>query len=628
MMKLEIKNIGGLVGTHEYDLQPGINRITGPSVSGKSSIIRGIECLVTDDNDLFRRTLNDDNEVGYVKFGDYGRNLQRLDAKTVKASIDDKTFYEKKNEWGYADDIVFFTPESNVVTEIEHGNFDVRRYIESISKTEDITTRDIFRKEQQLDIKKNELEQYIDHLVRAQELESDIEMLEGEIEELQEKEAKLEKSVEKETGSIDLKIISMDIASKKQDIREREVRLRRRDVDLKLCTDKFENAKGSYDRLDAVIRKFEVDYPDPESPRDTFKDKMRTHEDKKALIRSEKEGIDAIHRIVEDAYKMFGDSGLCPCCNQSISLESIDERRKELRIKGADLASKMKHEDEQIKSIKAEVKGINDSIATQANLRRDRDRFRAEMNAGKKELDQRQNRTVDIDGDIKALKDELKALQEDYDEVSSNLKSESKDELKGVQTKIGGFENEIKNKRREVDKLTRSIPDYIIGESLEDYANRKNSGLEKLRNDVVAFNERYKRMMFGALDYFNENIQDICANLGFKSFNKLEIVKKMKRGELDSLDIIIQDENGKEQVIDTLSRMERMVLALIFQLSAREMCIPDFPFFVFDEDINAFDEATHKSILKYLSDKIEYVIASKSVDSNEKSKIIINHITT
>ncbi|MCK5661275.1 MAG: AAA family ATPase, partial [Methanosarcinales archaeon] len=53
-MDLKIKNIGGLAGTHDYDLKPGVNRITGPNASGKSSLIRGIECLVTDDNDLFR----------------------------------------------------------------------------------------------------------------------------------------------------------------------------------------------------------------------------------------------------------------------------------------------------------------------------------------------------------------------------------------------------------------------------------------------------------------------------------------------------------------------------------------------------------------------------------------------
>lgn len=623
-MDLKIKNIGGLAGTHEYDLQPGVNRITGPNASGKSSIIRGIECLVTDDNDLFRRTLNDDNEVGYVKFGDYERNLQRVDAKTVKASIDDKTFYEKKSEWGYADDIAFFTPESNVIKEIENGKLDVRRYIERISKAEDIK-REIIRKEQQLGGKKKELEQYIDNLTRAQELESDIEMLEGDIEELQEEEAKLEKAVEKETGSKDLKIISSDITSKKQEIREREARLRRREGDVKLYMDKYETTKGSYDRLDAVLRKFEVDYPDPESQHVALKDDMRVHEDKKQQLKSEKEGVDKIHGLVEDAYKMFGDSNACPCCNQSTSLESLDERRKELRIKGADLASKMKYEDEQIKHIKAEVNDINNSIAKQTSLRRDRDRFRTEMNAAKKELDQRQNLTDDIDGEITALEDELKVLQKDYDEVSSTLKSESKDELKGVQAKIGGFENEIKNKRRDIDKFTGSIPDYILGESLEDYANKKNSGLEKLRNEVVDLKEQFKKEMFHAIDMFNENIQDIYKNLGFTTFKNIEIVKKMNRDELESLDILVEHESGKGQSVDTLSKAEQLTLGMVLQISAKDNYMPDFPFFVLDENINAYDQDRYEGVLKYLADKAEYVILSQKVPYSEQKEVVIKY---
>src|SRR5665648_795742 len=277
-MDLKIKNIGGLTGTHTYDLQPGVNRITGPNASGKSSLIRGIECLVKDDNDLFRKTLNDDNDVGFVKFGDYERNLLRVDAKTVKSSIEDKTLSEKKSEWGHADDIVFFTPESKVVTEIEHNNFDARRYIERISKAEDIK-REVFRKEKQLNDKKKELEDHIDNLTREQDLESDIETREGDIEVLLEKAAKLEKAVENETGSKSLTNIRSDIGSKKQEISNKEVQLNSSEGGLKLWMGNYEIAKGSYERLDTIIRKFEVDYPDPESQRDALKDDMRAHDD-------------------------------------------------------------------------------------------------------------------------------------------------------------------------------------------------------------------------------------------------------------------------------------------------------------------------------------------------------------
>ena len=414
MMKLELKNIGGLAGTHAYDLQIGVNRITGPNASGKSSIIRGIECLVTDDNDLFRRTLNDDNDIGYVKFGKYERNLQRTDAKTVKASIYDKTFYEKKNDWRLADEIVFFTPESNIVTEIEHGNFDVRRYIERISATEDLK-RNIFEKEQQIDAKRLEVELHIDNLTDAQKLEADIEMIEADIEELQEEETKLEKEI----GSKDLKIISDDISSKKQNIRKKEERLRRKEGDVKLYMEKYEIAKGAYDRLDAVIRKFEVDYPDPESHRDSLNDRMHVHEDKKTQLKDMKASVDKILDIAESAYEMFDYSDTCPFCNHQISLESLDQQRKKQRRISNELDLKIKVESQMLKEIQIEHKEIKNSVGNQSSQRRERDRFRAEMNAAKKELDERQNLTDDIDGEIAVLDDELKVLQNDYAGVSS-----------------------------------------------------------------------------------------------------------------------------------------------------------------------------------------------------------------
>ncbi|MCK5660516.1 MAG: hypothetical protein KAH86_04090 [Methanosarcinales archaeon] len=559
--------------------------------------------------------MNRDSDIGYVKFGESERNLQRIDGQIVNSN-EDVEFYAKNNAWNHAADVVFFTPESNIITEIEQGKFDVWKYIERISEAEEIKN-EIFLKKKQLDGTEKELGLYIDNLARTQELESDIEMLEGEIEELQEEEEMLEKAVEKETSSKDLKIISSDIASKKQDIREIEARLRRREGDVMLYREKYKNAAASYDRLDEVIRQFDIDYPDLESQRDAFKDKMRIYKDKKAQLKSKMGEVSVIRSLVDSTYENYGDSDISPFDNKPISLESLDERRKELRIKSADLASKMKYEDDQIKPIKAEAADVNNGIATQANRKRDRDRYEAEIKYTKKELDELQHLTDNFNVELKALEDDLKELQEEHSIVSGNLKYVSKDKLKSIQVKIGVFENEIKTKENDVNKLTRAIPDFIDGESLEDYTNKKNSTFEMLRNDVATLKEQYNKKLFTEIDKFNANVGGMCDKFGFKNIRNLYIAKYSS-----------MDPNGAIQYSDTLSRMERMVLALIFQLSAREMYIPDFPFFVFDEDINAFDEATHKSILKYLSDKVEYVITSKSVDSNEKSKIIINHIAT
>ncbi|NOQ28922.1 MAG: hypothetical protein GQ566_02315, partial [Methanosarcinales archaeon] len=57
------------------------------------------------------------------------------------------------------------------------------------------------------------------------------------------------------------------------------------------------------------------------------------------------------------------------------------------------------------------------------------------------------------------------------------VRTESREQLNKVREKIGGYENEIQNNQNEMDRLTREMPDYTIGESLEDYANKKRLGL-------------------------------------------------------------------------------------------------------------------------------------------------------
>jgi len=54
-MKLELQNIGGFAGVHEFELKKGINRITAPNAKGKSSLLRGIQCLASDNEDVLTK---------------------------------------------------------------------------------------------------------------------------------------------------------------------------------------------------------------------------------------------------------------------------------------------------------------------------------------------------------------------------------------------------------------------------------------------------------------------------------------------------------------------------------------------------------------------------------------------
>jgi len=129
-MKLELQNIGGFTGVHKFELKKGINRITAPNAKGKSSLLRGLQCLASDDESLFRDVLNDDSDSGYVKLGDeYVRHLRRVNGVVHADSSEDYTFLDERPEWGNAEKIAFFTPKSG---------FDVLRFVNSISGAEEM----------------------------------------------------------------------------------------------------------------------------------------------------------------------------------------------------------------------------------------------------------------------------------------------------------------------------------------------------------------------------------------------------------------------------------------------------------------------------------------------------------
>jgi DNA repair exonuclease SbcCD ATPase subunit len=247
-MKLELQNIGGFAGVHEFELKKGINRITAPNAKGKSSLLRGIQCLTSDNEDVFRDTLNDDSDTGHVKLGDeYIRRLKRVN-NAVQADPTDHTFSDElDNDWRNAEKIAFFTPKSRVVLEIDQNAFDVLRFVNSISGAEEIES-DIRRKEAQLEEKKRELEEYIENLTTAQKLDAEVGTMRGEIQKLQGEVQELEGAIEKETGTRDLTKVGEDIAAKKQEILDLEERLRSREGEVKRYQDQYEKARALYER--------------------------------------------------------------------------------------------------------------------------------------------------------------------------------------------------------------------------------------------------------------------------------------------------------------------------------------------------------------------------------------------
>jgi len=622
-MKLELQNIGGFVGVHEFELKKGINRITAPNARGKSSLLRGIQCLASDDEDVFRDTLNDDSDVGYVKLNDaYIRHLRRVNGVVQANPSVDHTFFDEDSQWRNAEKIAFFTPKSRVVLEIDQNAFDVLKFVESISEAE-IVGSDIRRKEAQLEEKKRELEECIENLTNAYKLDANIRMMRGEIAKLQGEVQELEAEIAEDIGTRDIIKIGEDIATKKQEIRYFEERLRIREGEVTRYQEQYEKVHALYERLREEIEDFE-EKSETESIEE-FEKELHEHKRRKKDLKREKDLLDDLWSVGDKAYKLFVDSGNCPVCGQSVTLKQLTMKREYLHGQITDISEEIRRVAEQMRDIKRERDEFKRKKENINSRRRERDKAKQDSRDLLNELKERKNLRDGVKDEIEDKTHELEILEQQYEDATKTVCTENRDHLNKVREKIGAYENEIRNNQKEIDRLTQEIPDYTIGESLEEYATKKEQGLDHLRSEIEELNDQYEHEVFGAVDKFNANINDIYKDMGFTTFRTIEIVKKIERGRLTSLDAIVEHESGKKQSLSSLNKAEQLTLGLVFQISAKENYIPDFPFFVIDDNMNTFDPDRSKAIMAYLSDKADYVLISQLAPRNKQEGLIIRY---
>ncbi len=417
---------------------------------------------------------------------------------------------------------------------------------------------------------------------------------------------------------------------------------------MKRYQDQYEKACALYDRLSKDIIGFE-----PRSETGSIEEvteNLRKHERERKDLKIVKDMLDDLQGVVDKAYKVFSDSeraplpesikdkpllnrasallgnpGECPVCHGGADRNTLDEMRKELKDCATDFAKAMRGEEEAMKVIKADHRGLQDRIEGINAKRRERDKAKRDSNDLLKELDDRENLRDGVDEEIAGKAHELEILEQQYADAAKTVRTESREHLNEVREKIGAYENEIRNNQNEMDRLTREIPDYTIGESLEDYANKKRLGLDDLRLKIEELKDGWEHEVFGAVDLFNKNINDIYKEMGFTTFRDIKITKEITRGRLTSLDAVVEHTSGKKQSLSSLNETERLTISLIFQIAAKEIYLPDFPLFVIDDNMRTYDLEQYDSITQYLEEIADYVLTSQLVPRSEQGDLSIEY---
>ena len=166
--------------------------------------------------------------------------------------------------------------------------------------------------------------------------------------------------------------------------------------------------------------------------------------------------------LIIGAYDLLGNPGECPVCGGNAVLESLDKRRKELREHATNLSKAMRSEDEDIKVIKADGAELQRNKDEINSKRRDRDKAERDSEAYLNELRKDTDLSNRISDDIAEKEYELKHLEDEYKAAAMIAHTEIKDQLNELRKKIGGFETEIRNNQKDIDRLTSTIPDYKV----------------------------------------------------------------------------------------------------------------------------------------------------------------------
>jgi uncharacterized protein YhaN len=113
--------------------------------------------------------------------------------------------------------------------------------------------------------------------------------------------------------------------------------------------------------------------------------------------------------------------------------------------------------------------------------------------------------------------------------------------------------------------------------------------------------------------------------MGFTTFRDIKIAEETTRGRPPSLDVIVEHESGKKQSLSSLNTTEQLTLGLVFQIAAKKSYIPDFPFFVIDDNMKSYDMDQYNSIIRYLESCADYVLITQLVPRNEQDELVIKY---
>ncbi|MBA7604134.1 hypothetical protein ES703_11253 [subsurface metagenome] len=614
--ELELRNIGGFKGIKNFELQKGaINEVEAPNAIGKTSLIRGLACVLayplTHDE-----AIKEARNQGILR--ESLKNIYEKDA-AVRLKHDGQT-----EEWEMRADGTFsllpkgderfvwagmLTQEARTIRQLVEGNSDFSWVPQWLSHARRYASAKSF-----IDSQITDVELKNNALIKRQEalLEED-----SKLKQKKEERARLDEEREQLAQQVNhrerehlerMKVLDMEIRRKGDGISEHEGRISRLQQEITRLEGELKaNAK------DLQQREEELRGIDIEGIRREVIQKVSEIDKEIGRWRKDVAVLSGQKSAFTDAKSIFvqrGErEGLCPICKRStidlsfLEVEiskisnDIQTREREIQALAAERArwlQKEATERQRIDKLNQEIKRLNDS---------------------KRGLNSTKSRTMteleNLRSELAKVKSEESILAEERAKLGKETekwKAETLQVLKSIESGIKTVDREIADYTRKIQEGS-FIPLYERKRaSFQQWQNRLQKLVSKLSEIKEYYEQRQHLHEVQAIVDFNNNVKTVMAELGFTEFDQIAI-------DRDDMRLKVLRSGFIRQPVESLSTSEKYSIAIVLQIALRETYLPDIPFFIVDEVVVSYDEERKQRILDYLSEMARekglYVIVTK-----------------
>jgi chromosome segregation ATPase len=618
---IHARNIGGITET-EIDIPPGVTVLTGRNATNRTSFLQAI-MAVMGSNDA---TLKGDADEGSVELtmdqNTYRRTLRRTNGSVVfdgDPYLDDATLA----------DLFAFLLESNEARQAVIQKRDLRELIMKPVDTDEIQAEieRLERERKNIDDELDELDSLKEELpaleAQKRELQDDIE---AKRDELAAKEAEIESTDadvdetreekrELESRLDDLRDLRGDLDDVRSDIdiQEESIEsLKSELTDLKQEREELpDTPMGDREEIDQQISRLREQKQVLESKVSDLQDIIQFNE---GMLDGEETAVGDALRAGDDSYEdltdqlVEDDRTVCWTCGSEVKEERIEGTLETIRTVRREQMSEVREIEDELDDLRADKR-------EREKQQRRRESLEREIADVEDELEQRESRLDSLREQRDQLSDEVEAVEAEVEA----LESEDFSEVLDLHKEANQLEFELGRLESDLDDVSDRIATIEARLAEEDDLRERR---EAINDDLEAQRTRIDRIEQGAVEEFNDRMDDILDMLAYENLSRIWIERvqttvregrrKVEKTAFE-LHVVRTTETGTtyEDTIDHLSESEREVTGLTFALAG--YLVHDVhetvPFMLLDS-MEAIDSERLADLVSYFSDYVQYLVVA------------------